>query len=121
MEDWHGHTVGCHFLLVRKIDGREHPVFVRFQVPLFRHDELVDKEGKPHKIRDDVKAARERQTWRALFHYIKAQITAIDYGLVSFEDTFLAHIVAERGGRTFGDIFKGQLAEGKFALPESVD
>ena len=53
------------------------------------------------------KACRER--WRALLLCIKAKLTAVEAGVVSFEEEFLAHVVMP-DGRTVGDVVRRQLA-----------
>jgi len=60
-------------------------------------------------------AQRERQVWRALYHYLKAQLEAIAFGLRTFESTFLADIVL-RDGRVMGDQIREWLTEGKIIL-----
>lgn len=61
----------------------------------------------------------ERQVWRALFHHLKAQLEAVAFGLTSFEDVFLADIVA-KDGRALGDHIKETLAGGHLALPATI-
>ena len=51
-------------------------------------------------------ACRER--WRALLLCIKAKFTAVDGGIVSFDEEFLAHVVMP-DGRTVGEIAAEQL------------
>ena len=51
-----------------------------------------------------------RQRWRALALVIKAKLEAVDAGITTFEDEFLAHIVLPNG-KTVGRWFKPQLAE----------
>lgn len=50
-----------------------------------------------------------RQRWRALALVIKAKLEAVDTGITTFEDEFLAHIVLP-DGKTVGKWFKAQLA-----------
>lgn len=50
-----------------------------------------------------------RQRWRALALVIKAKLEAVDTGITTFEDEFLAHIVLP-DGKTVGRWFKAQLA-----------
>lgn len=44
----------------------------------------------------------ERQRWRALLLVIKAKLEAVDSGIATFEEEFLAHILLP-SGRTVGD------------------
>lgn len=50
-----------------------------------------------------------RQRWRALALVIKAKLEAVETGITSFEDEFLAHIVLPSGA-TVGDWARPQLA-----------
>lgn len=49
-----------------------------------------------------------RQRWRALALCIKAKLEAVEAGIVTLEDEFLAHI-AIPGGKTVGDMMRPQL------------
>lgn len=51
-------------------------------------------------------ATRER--WRALLLCIKAKFTAVEAGIVTFEEEFLAHVVMP-DGRTVGEVAAEQL------------
>lgn len=67
--------------------------------------------GKP-KSTTAAEAAYEqavRQSWRALALVIKAKLEAVEAGIVSFDDEFMAHLVLP-GGRTVSEHFGGQLA-----------
>ncbi len=60
-----------------------------------------------------------RQRWRALLLYIKANLEAIDSGIISFEQAFLPHFVLV-DGRTVTDSLMPQIysaLEGKELLP----
>ena len=50
-----------------------------------------------------------RQRWRALALVIKAKLEAVEAGITTFEDEFLAHIMLPNGG-TVGDWARPQLA-----------
>jgi hypothetical protein len=50
-----------------------------------------------------------RQRWRALYLIIKAKIEAIQSGITTFEDEFLAHIVMPEGG-TVGNLVRPAIA-----------
>jgi hypothetical protein len=49
-----------------------------------------------------------RQRWRALSLVIKAKLEAVETGITTFEDEFLAHIVLP-DGQTVGDVVKPRL------------
>lgn len=51
-----------------------------------------------------------RQRWRALLLVIKAKLEAVDTGIVSFEEEFLAHMVLP-SGETVSEWFTPQLNE----------
>lgn len=51
-----------------------------------------------------------RQRWRALALCIKAKLEAVDAGITTFEDEFLAHLVLP-SNETFGDWARPQIAE----------
>lgn len=51
-----------------------------------------------------------RSKWRALFLIIKAKLEAVESGITTLEDEFLAHIVLP-GGETVGDWMKPQIDE----------
>lgn len=56
---------------------------------------------------DDPQEARQR--WRALVLVIKAKLEAVESGIVTFEDEFLAHIVLPDGQRV-GEWLEPRLA-----------
>jgi hypothetical protein len=51
-----------------------------------------------------------RQRWRALALVVKAKLEAVETGITSFEEEFLAHIVLP-SGETFGQWAQPQIAE----------
>jgi len=51
---------------------------------------------------------RERQRWRALLLVVKAKLEAVDSGITTFEQEFLAHIVLP-DNRTVGEWITPQL------------
>lgn len=54
-------------------------------------------------------AQAERSTWRALLRIIQAKLIAIDAGVSTFEEEFLAHVVVP-DGRTVAELIRPQLA-----------
>jgi len=89
---------------------------IRFVLPLpdkhadeFRYTPARKNERHP----DDQHKAWEqacRQRWRALALAIKAKMEAVEAGITSFEDEFLAHIVLPDGS-TFGPWARPQIAK----------
>jgi hypothetical protein len=51
-----------------------------------------------------------RQRWRALALVIKAKLEAVESGITTFEDEFLAHIVLP-DGQTIGDTIKPRIKQ----------
>lgn len=104
-----------------RIGGRQ----IRFVLPLpereaFRTYEVrtanqFGATGTGKKMRRDDEAVYRaweqacRQRWRALALAIKAKLEAVESGIASFEDEFLAYVVLP-GGETVGDWARPQLA-----------
>lgn len=92
--------------------------YVRFQLPLpSREDKAIthkkDRWGYLVKRSDaQMLAAWEqasRQRWRALCLVIKAKLEAVETGITTFEDEFMAHIVMP-DGMTVGEHLKPMIA-----------
>jgi len=60
---------------------------------------------------------RERQAWRALAWYLKTMLEAAAFGLMKFEEVFLAY-VEDENGRTIGEVVIPQLEAGRLLLPK---
>lgn len=81
-----------------KASGR----FVKFQLPMpdpQSREFTTTPTGKP---RSSAAAAREyqqatRQRWRALTLVVKAKLEAVESGITSFDEEFLAHLVLPDG------------------------
>lgn len=93
-----------------------HNLRVRFMLPLpDRKDQRFWlTPSKKHK-RSEADAHREweqacRSRWRALLLCIKAKLEAVEVGITTFEEEFLAHIVMP-GGDTVGQTFIPRLPE----------
>src|SRR5262249_43854026 len=77
---------------------------VMFELPLPGQDEnrfLRDGHGKLRTAQRCHEAWQQacRQRWRALALVIKAKLEAVESGITTFEDEFLAHIVMPDGKR----------------------
>jgi hypothetical protein len=59
---------------------------------------------------EDHRAQAERQRWRALLLVIKAKLEAVDAGIVTFEEEFMAHILLPNG-ETVGTYMSPQIEE----------
>ena len=103
---------------------RAHNRTVRFilDLPAPGDDEFqwtpTRKERKP----DAAAAAYEaeiRRRWRALALAIKAKLEAVDTGVTTFEDEFMAHIVLP-DGRTVGETVRERI-EAAYELGQAID
>jgi hypothetical protein len=90
---------------------------VMFKLPLPRRDSteftyarINQHAGKPRTLSGATTAWEQacRQRWRALALVIKAKLEAVESGITTFEDEFLAHIVLP-DGETVGDAIKPRL------------
>jgi hypothetical protein len=76
---------------------------VRFNLPMPERDHYKATEGGRKRWSDSaVEEAWQqgiRQRWRALALVVKAKLEAVESGITTFEEEFLAHIVLP-GGRT---------------------
>lgn len=98
--------------IVFEIAGRR----VRFLLPLpdRTSDEFVMTKHAYPKVRsiESQRAEYEqaiRQRWRALALCIKAKLEAVECGISTFEDEFMANVVMP-DGRTIGDHIRPQIA-----------
>ena len=64
-------------------------------------------------------AQRERQAWRGISHYLEGTLKAAAFGLVRFEEVFLAYMEDDQG-RRIGDVLIPQIEAGQLALPRST-
>lgn len=81
---------------------------IRFTLPLpNKTDKEFTHTASRHRQRPDEEAYREweracRQRWRALALVVKAKLEAVETGITTFEEEFMAHIVMPNG-RTIGE------------------
>ena len=66
--------------------------------------------------RDDKTAYLEwekacRQRWRSLALCVKAKLAAVNDGISTFEDEFMAHVVDPITGRTFGELLRPAITQ----------
>lgn len=84
------------------IGFRAHGRMIRFEMPMPDVADYRDTAGGIRRSEGAIEQAvakAERQRWRALVLVIKAKLEAVESGIVSFEDEFLAHIVLPDGSR----------------------
>lgn len=86
---------------------------IRFNLPMPDREQFRLTEGRRQRRKETaVDAAYEqsvRQRWRALALVVKAKLEAVESGITTFEEEFLAHIVLP-GGRTMGEWAVPQIA-----------
>lgn len=89
---------------------------VRFDLPMpdpkdkrFTQDKRRPWRSRPADAAHKAYEQDCRARWRALALVIKAKLEAVESGITTFEDEFLAHIMLPSGG-TFGEWASKQLA-----------
>lgn len=88
---------------------------IRFLIDLPNKDDPKFKRTPTGRHRAGTEAAEKawlqekRSIWRALSLVIKAKLVAVDEGIVTFENEFLAHVVLP-SGETVGDWITPQIA-----------
>lgn len=100
------------------IQFRTESRFVRFVLPLPDRDDhrfTQYKQGASTFLRTESNAEKlyeqaVRQKWRALALVIKAKLEAVEAGITTFEDEFLAHTVLPNGD-TVGEWMAPQVEE----------
>jgi hypothetical protein len=94
-----------------KMSGR----MIKFVLPLpARNDPEFQTTPAGRRRRDEGAAFKAweqacRQRWRALALVIKAKLEAVEAGITTFEDEFLAHVVLPDGS-TAGEFLRPQIA-----------
>lgn len=92
-------------------DGRQ----VRFTLPMPDRNDRKFTITKQNRYRSEDVAYQMweqacRQRWRALALVVKAKLEAVDCGITTFEDEFLAHLVLPNGS-TVGEWTRPQLED----------
>lgn len=65
-------------------------------------------------ICDQLYEQEERRTWRVLAWNLKARMVAVEEGVETFEEAFLAHLLDPRSGRT---VYEHLAEDGHIELP----
>lgn len=105
---WSGATA----IIAFAIDGRA----VRISIPMPDKNDKKFWTTEAGRVRKDPDAALKewekacRQRWRAVLLVIKAKLEAVESGISSFEDEFLAHLLLPNN-KTFGEWAGPQLRE----------
>lgn len=94
---------------------------VRMRVPLKPVDEreVTAKYQRARsrtrdEIRDQLYEQEERRIWRVLAWNLKARMVAVEEGIETFEEAFLAHLLDPRSGRT---VYEHLAEDGHIELP----
>lgn len=90
--------------------------FVRFVLPMPLRDDFDTSPGGRARTAVQTEKAWEqaqRQRWRALNLVVKAKLEAVEAGIATFDEEFMAHIVLP-DGQTVGD-FMGPQVEKAYA------
>lgn len=123
-EDFERHLINVKF--AKLVDGNMRTVSVSLVVPEPQQPKRQRKHGTwrggkyhPPKADQDRYQQMERSTYRALHWWLKSQFEAIEFGLVSFEDVFLAHFEWMIDGHmtTVGALVLPHLGNGSNFLP----
>lgn len=97
-----------------KIMFRFNAKLIRFTLPLpNKQDKAFTHTPSRGRRRSEDEAYREweqacRQRWRALALVVKAKLEAVESGITTFEEEFMAHIVMPNG-RTLGENIMPQI------------
>jgi hypothetical protein len=110
LSGWQGTTA----MIAFQINGRQ----VKFLLPMPDQGDREFTHTSNGRVRTKASAYAAweqacRQRWRALGLVIKAKLEAVECGIFTFEQEFLAHLVAGADGRTVGQMILPQLMEGK--------
>lgn len=96
---------------------------VRIQVPLKPVDQrLVSAKLQRTRTRTrdqivrDIAEQEARRIWRVLFHGLKARMVAVEEGVETFEEAFLAHLVDPVSGRTLWEQAKAMIDSGAMKI-----
>lgn len=86
---------------------------VRFMLPLPTESDVEYTPGgrwRPYSQRGAALEQATKQRWRALALVVKAKLEAVEAGIVTFEDEFMAHILLPGGG-TVSEWMRPQIDE----------
>src|SRR5512139_2781648 len=123
-EDFAEHLINVKF--AKDIGGHLRTVSVSLKIPDPPPQKRPRKHGtwrggKYHAPKADADRweQMERATYRALHWWLKSQFEAVEFGLMSFEDVFLAHFEWVIDGRTttVGAMIMPHLSNGSNFLP----
>lgn len=93
---------------------RAHERVIRFTVPLPSINENRFHVTEAGRRRADPKGAHDaeiRRRWRSMVLVIKAKLEAVETGVTSFEDEFMAHIVLPGTGMTVAEMVRDRIQQ----------
>ena len=105
-EEWKQRKVSVRF--IHDFQGQTYQVRIEAKVPKVYYAGATALKKKEAQV--------ERQIWRGLYWSIKSRMEAIDFGIESFVEAFLAHFEDPRTGRTIAEYLVPALAAGKLNL-----
>jgi hypothetical protein len=106
---WDQHAAVVGFTVMHDEERRQ----IRFRVEVPDQASFLRSKGGQRRTAIQAEKAfqqAQRQRWRALLLVIKAKLEAIEAGIATFEDEFLAYTMLP-GGETVGEWMKPQLDE----------
>lgn len=96
----------------------QHAVRMRVPLKLVDEREVRARARRAHtrtadQIRDEMYEQEEKRIWRVIAWNLKARMVAVDEGVETFEEAFLAHLIDQQTGRT---IYEQLAEEGRVEL-----
>lgn len=118
-EDFEDHLINVKF--AKLVDTNLRTVSVSLKIPQPPQPKRYRRNSS--KSDRDRWEQMERATYRALHWWLKSQFEAVEFGLLSFEDVFLAHFEWMMDGRrtTVGALVLPHLSNGSNFLPAPHD
>ena len=102
-----------------EINGQRRTLLIKVEPPLFVSARRTWDETRGRYEKKDL--PNYAQSYRLLYHWLKAKIEAIAYGLTSVEQEFLSQVVVSLPGgesRTIGEILTDPQRLARFALED---
>ena len=116
-EDWTGSgIVAVRFMFL--INSIPYGVRIRSKVPYVENKTptrgKLRSQDQIYKLREQA----QRTIWRAIYWAIKSRMEAVEFGIETFQEAFLAHFeIPGQDGDTIGDRLIPQLDSGRLMLP----
>ncbi len=109
-EDHKARTLTVRFLI--SVNGRSYGVQLRAAIPVI---EPVSAHGRSRTAKqiEVMEEQNERASWRAVFYALKSRLESIEYGIETFEQAFLAHMLLPGTDQTLFEKMQPALEAGK--------